>query len=96
MRALLRARQGRPDKRPDELAELEERGSGRAILDYCRVATEICTEVERAWRDLKRHHLAHRTFKSTDELACVIHTAVRCLNKERMMIHPYDKLDKAA
>ncbi len=53
-------------------------------------------EIERTWCDLKRHHLAHRTLKSTADLACAIHTAVKQLNKERINPHPCDKLNKAA
>jgi transposase len=39
--------------------------------------------VERVWRDLKRHHLAHKTFSGRDDLTDAIHEAVRALNTER-------------
>ena len=52
--------------------------------------------IERCWRDLKRHHLAHQTFKDAGDLTCAIHAAVKQLNKERMNPHPCDKLNKAA
>jgi hypothetical protein len=32
--------------------------------------------VERTWRDLKRHHLDHCTFKGAAHLICAIHAAV--------------------
>ena len=40
-------------------------------------------DIERSWRDLKRHHLANRTFRSLDELDAQIHHAVRDMNRER-------------
>jgi transposase len=39
--------------------------------------------IEHRWRDLKRHHLANRTFADVDELDRVIHQAVARLNQER-------------
>ena len=39
--------------------------------------------IERSWRDLKRHPLAHRTFTGPDDLDAAIHDAVRKLNAER-------------
>lgn len=39
--------------------------------------------IEHCWRDLKRHHLANRTFADVDELDRVIHQAVDKLNQER-------------
>ena len=60
-----------------------------------RYAPEL-NAIERVWRDLKRHHLAHHTFKDTDDLTCAVHAAVRRLNKERMNPHPCDNLEKAA
>lgn len=41
--------------------------------------------IERRWRDLKRHCLAHRTFASTDHLDAAIHEAVADMNRERQM-----------
>ncbi len=52
--------------------------------------------IERSWRDLKRHHLAHRTFKDADDLGTGIRNAVKQLNTERQTPHPCDKLSKAA
>jgi transposase len=60
-----------------------------------RYAPEL-NDIERTWRDLKRHHLAHRTFQDAADLTCAIHAAVKQLNKERMNPHPCDKLEKAA
>ena len=40
-------------------------------------------DIERSWRDLKRHYLAHRTFRDADELDPAIHQAVDALNRER-------------
>ncbi len=41
-----------------------------------RYAPEL-NDIERSWRDLKRHHLAHHTFKETDDLNSAIHALVR-------------------
>ena len=41
-------------------------------------------DIERSWRDLKRHHLAHQTFASVDHLDTQIHHAVAAMNHERM------------
>ena len=60
-----------------------------------RYAPEL-NAIERSWRDLKRHHLAHCTFKDAADLTCAIHIAVRQLNKERQTPHPCDRLEKAA
>jgi transposase len=40
-------------------------------------------DIERSWRDLKRHYLAHRTFRDADASDVAIHRAVRVLNRER-------------
>ena len=53
-------------------------------------------QIERTWRDLKRHHLAHRTFKNADDLTATIHAAIKQLNAERMNAHQCDKLEKTA
>ncbi len=60
-----------------------------------RYAPEL-NDIERTWRDLKRHHLAHRTFKDAADLTGTIHAAVKQLNKERMTTHSCDNLEKAA
>jgi len=44
-------------------------------------------DIERAWRDLKRHFLAHRTFANADQLDLAIHEAVHALNQERSKCH---------
>jgi hypothetical protein len=40
-------------------------------------------DLERVWRDLKRHHLAHRTFTGPEDLTDAIHEAVMQRNLER-------------
>jgi len=40
-------------------------------------------DIEEVWRDLKRYHLAHQTFRSADHLECAIHDAVLSLDNER-------------
>lgn len=60
-----------------------------------RYAPEL-NEIEGAWRDLKRHHLAHQTFRGTPDLDAAIHAAVANLTKERQMAHPCDNSRSAA
>ncbi len=40
-------------------------------------------DIERSWRDLKRHFLAHQTFRSLDQLDSAVAAAVDQLNLER-------------
>ena len=40
-------------------------------------------DIERSWRDLKRHFLAHRTFQSVEHLEVAVHQAITELNHER-------------
>src|SRR4051794_21296706 len=52
-------------------------------------------DIERVWRDLKRHHLAHQTFTGPHDLDCAIHEAVMKLNAERTP-HPWANQQIAA
>ena len=47
-----------------------------------KYAPELC-DIERSWRDLKRHFLAHQTFASVDQLDDAVARAVDQLNEER-------------
>ena len=60
-----------------------------------RYAPEL-NAIEGTWRDLKRHHLAHRTFRNAGDLDRAIHHAVAALNKERAVVHPCLDLPRAA
>jgi transposase len=40
-------------------------------------------DIERSWRDLKRHFLAHQTFSDADHLDRAIHKAIADMNFER-------------
>ena len=53
-------------------------------------------EIERAWRNLKRHHLAHRTFVDVDDLETTIHRSVSDMNCERAKTNSCDNLRIAA
>lgn len=53
-------------------------------------------EIELAWRDLKRNHLAHRTFVDAEHLEATVHGSVADLNRERMKAHSCDNLRIAA
>lgn len=60
-----------------------------------RYAPEL-NAIERVWRDLKRHHLAHQTFQDSTGLDAAIHQAVADLNAQRQHNHPCDNLRIAA
>ena len=60
-----------------------------------RYAPEL-NAIENTWRDLKRHHLAHQTFRNTDDLDRAIHQAVANMNQERSHKHPCRNLPMAA
>ena len=53
-------------------------------------------EIELAWRDLKRHHLAHRTFVDAEHLDATIHRSVADFNRERMKTQSCDSSRIAA
>ena len=63
-------------------AALAERAHWLAVEWLPKYAPEL-NAIERTWRDLKRHYLAHRTFTRPDELDAAIHGAVAKLNAER-------------
>ncbi|MEI8397085.1 MAG: IS630 family transposase [Rhodospirillaceae bacterium] len=46
-------------------------------------------DIERAWRDLKQHFLAHLTFDTLDDLEYTIKQAVGAMNHERSDKHPW-------
>jgi hypothetical protein len=52
-------------------------------------------DIERSWRDLKPHHLAHRTFRHVEDLESSSRATVADLNRERST-HPCDNLRIAA
>ena len=41
-------------------------------------------DIERVWRDLKRHFLAHQTFRSIEALQAAVADAIRKLHHERI------------
>jgi len=41
-------------------------------------------DIERAWRDLKRHFLAHQTFRSVEALQAAVADAIQRLHEERI------------
>ena len=53
-------------------------------------------DIELAWRDLKRHHLAHRTFVDIEHLEAAIYQSVADLNRERAKPSSCDNLQIAA
>ena len=77
------------------LAALAARHAWLAVEWLPRYAPEL-NAIEGTWRDLKRHHLAHRTFRDADELDQAIHQAATRMNAERTIMHPCCILAKAA
>jgi transposase len=63
-------------------AVLAARGHWLTVEWLPKYAPEL-NDIEEVWRDLKRHHLAHQTFRNADHLERAIHDAVLSLNKER-------------
>jgi hypothetical protein len=63
-------------------AALDERAHWLTVEWLPKYAPEL-NDIEPAWRDLKRHHLAHQTFAGPEDLDCAIHDAVVRLNAER-------------
>ena len=67
-------------------AALAERAHRLTVEWLPRCAPEL-NDIEAVWRDLKRHHLAHRTSTGPQDLDRTIHDAVAVLNAERSR-HP--------
>ena len=62
-----------------------ERGASVVVLErewLPKYAPEL-NDIENAWRDLKRHFLAHLTFSSAEYLDQVIHREIAAMNHER-------------
>ena len=76
-------------------AALDARAAWLTVEWLPRYAPEL-NAIENTWRDLKRHHLAHRTFRNMSELNRAIHQAVTNLNQERSHMHPCHNLPMAA
>ena len=53
-------------------------------------------DIELAWRDLKQHYLAHRTFADANNLEATIHHSVSDMNRERANLLSCDSLRIAA
>src|SRR3954451_11811244 len=53
------------------------------IIEWLPKYAPELNDIERSWRDLKRHFLAHRTFCDAAQLDHAIHQAVDALNRER-------------
>jgi hypothetical protein len=60
-----------------------------------RYAPEL-NDIERSWRDPKRLHLAHRTFRDAAELDAAIHAVMTELYHERQWAHPGERSRIAA
>jgi transposase len=75
-------------------AALAERAHWLTVEWLPKYAPEL-NDIEPAWRDLKRHHLAHRTFTGPEDLDRAIHAAAADLNAERSR-HPLGSQRRAA
>ena len=64
------------------LAAFEARKHWLTVEWLPKYAPEL-NDIEVVWRDLKAHHLAHKTFTNVTALDQDIHAAVDALNKER-------------
>jgi hypothetical protein len=73
-------------QRPDSHLEGQHGGAGCAELEQGRMVPRYAPElndIEQSWGDLKRHHLAHRTFQDAREPDAAINAGVDGLNQER-------------
>ena len=77
------------------LAALAARSTWLTVEWLPRYPPEL-NAIETTWRGLKRHFLAHRTFRDVTELERAIHQAVADLNRERAAMHPCHNLSMAA
>ena len=75
-------------------AALAERAHWLTVEWLPKYAPEL-NDIEAVWRDLKRYHLAHRTFIGPEDLDRAIHNAVAALNAERSR-HPWGSQRSAA
>lgn len=66
------------------------------IVEWLPKYAPELNDIERAWRDLKRHYLAHRTFADADNLEATIHRSVSDMNRERAKVLLCDSLRIAA
>ena len=64
------------------LAALDARKHWLTVEWLPKYAPEL-NDIEVVWRDLKAHHLAHKTFTDAEALDREIHAAVEALNRER-------------
>jgi transposase len=71
------------------LAALAARAHWLTVEWLPKYAPEL-NDIEPVWRDLKAHHLAHKTFTDADDLDREIHHCVADLNRERLP-HPLAK-----
>jgi len=53
------------------------------IVEWLPKYAPELNDIERSWRDLKRHFLAHQTFRSVEHLDLAVAAAVEQLNHER-------------
>ncbi len=75
-------------------AALAERTHRLTVEWLPKYAPEL-NDIEAVWRDLKRRHLAHRTFTGPEDLDRAIHDAAAALNAERCR-HPLGSQQIAA
>lgn len=64
------------------LAALAERSHWLTPEWMAKYAPEL-NDIEREWKTLKAHHLAHRTFADTSELQAVIDQEIKAMNHAR-------------
>jgi transposase len=61
------------------------------IVEWLPKYAPELNDIERVWRDLKAHHLAHQTFLDAEALVSTVHQAIDALNQERTL-HPLANL----
>jgi len=85
---------GRPDKpvvfvldngpiRASKAARAALAARDRLTIEWLPKYAPELNDIERSWRDLKRHFLAHQTFADLDHLDRAIHKGIADMNHER-------------
>jgi hypothetical protein len=96
--AIYRPCPGRPDKpvvfvldngpiHPSKASQATLAARAWLTIEWLPKYAPELNDIERSWRDLKRHFLAHQTFAAVDHLGRAIHKAI-CRHEPRAPITP--------
>jgi transposase len=78
---MARSTPAKPHGRP--LRQAQEAARPWLTVEWLPKYAPELNDIERSWRDLKCHFLAHQTFSDLDHLDRAIHKAIANMNRER-------------